>query len=45
VAILRLTKLFDGVYELGYWTAKEQRLRGYTVEAARTWAGTGNSRC
>ncbi len=29
--------------ELGYWTAKEQRRRGYTVEAARTvchWAFT-----
>jgi len=30
-----LTKLFQGVYELGYWAAKEQRGQGYSTEAAR----------
>ncbi len=29
------TRKSQGVYELGYWTAKEQRRRGYSAEAAR----------
>ena len=35
-----LSKRSQGVYELGYWAAKEQRGRGYSTEAARalcTW--------
>ncbi|MEU1628579.1 GNAT family N-acetyltransferase [Streptomyces sp. NPDC020096] len=30
-----LTKLSQGVYELGYWATKEQRGREYSTEAAR----------
>jgi RimJ/RimL family protein N-acetyltransferase len=36
-----LTKLFEGVYELGYWAAKEQRGRGYSTEAARALCDWG----
>jgi RimJ/RimL family protein N-acetyltransferase len=30
-----LTKRASGVYEIGYWAAKEQRGHGYSAEAAR----------
>ncbi|MFI1395863.1 GNAT family N-acetyltransferase [Streptomyces sp. NPDC020681] len=36
-----LTKLFQGVYELGYWAAKEQRGQGYSTEAARALCDWG----
>ncbi|AVH58977.1 MULTISPECIES: GNAT family N-acetyltransferase [Streptomyces] len=36
-----LTKLFQGVYELGYWAAKEQRGLGYSTEAARALCDWG----
>ncbi|MFJ5726671.1 GNAT family N-acetyltransferase [Streptomyces paradoxus] len=36
-----LTKVSQGVYELGYWAVKEQRGRGYTVEAARALCDWG----
>ncbi|GGN77772.1 putative acetyltransferase [Streptomyces albiflavescens] len=36
-----LTKLFQGVYELGYWAAKEQRGQGYSAEAARALCDWG----
>lgn len=43
IGLLRLARLATPEHEaeLGYWTAKEQRGRGYTAEAARavcTWA-------
>lgn len=36
-----LTLLFEGVYELGYWAAREQRGRGYALEAARALCDWG----
>ncbi|MFF5840022.1 GNAT family N-acetyltransferase [Streptomyces massasporeus] len=36
-----LTKVSQGVYELGYWAVKEQRGRGYSVEAARALCDWG----
>ncbi|KPI14104.1 GCN5-related N-acetyltransferase [Actinobacteria bacterium OK006] len=36
-----LTRLSEGVYELGYWAAKEQRGRGYSAEAARVLCDWG----
>ncbi|WP_405879507.1 GNAT family N-acetyltransferase [Streptomyces sp. NBC_01136] len=36
-----LTELSRGVYELGYWAAKEQRSRGYSAEAARALCDWG----
>ncbi|MBB5815669.1 GNAT family N-acetyltransferase [Streptomyces collinus] len=36
-----LTRVSRGVYELGYWAVKEQRGRGYTVEAARALCDWG----
>lgn len=36
-----LTKRDQGVYELGYWAAKEQRGRGYSAEAARALCDWG----
>ncbi|WP_369246397.1 GNAT family N-acetyltransferase [Streptomyces sp. R41] len=36
-----LTKRDRGVYELGYWAAKEQRGHGYSAEAARTLCDWG----
>ncbi len=36
-----LTRIFPGVYELGYWAAKEQRGQGYSMEAARALCDWG----
>jgi RimJ/RimL family protein N-acetyltransferase len=36
-----LTRIFQGVYELGYWAAKEQRGQGYSTEAARALCAWG----
>ncbi|MEU0788077.1 GNAT family protein [Streptomyces sp. NPDC006173] len=36
-----LTRLFEGVYELGYWADKEQRGKGYALEAARALCDWG----
>ncbi|MFG2310562.1 GNAT family N-acetyltransferase [Streptomyces sp. NPDC048566] len=36
-----LTRLFEGVYELGYWAAAEQRGQGYAREAARALCDWG----
>lgn len=36
-----LTKVDKGVYELGYWAAKEQRGHGYAVEAAKALCDWG----
>ncbi|WP_406168640.1 GNAT family N-acetyltransferase [Streptomyces sp. NBC_00996] len=38
-----LTKRDQGVYELGYWAAKEQRGHGYSAEAARALCDWGFS--
>ncbi|WUQ66248.1 GNAT family N-acetyltransferase [Streptomyces canus] len=36
-----LTLVSRGVWELGYWAVKEQRGRGYSVEAARALCDWG----
>ncbi|MDQ8706959.1 GNAT family protein [Streptomyces sp. LHD-70] len=36
-----LTRLSQGVYELGYWAAAEQRGHGYAAEAARAMCDWG----
>lgn len=36
-----LSRISQGVYELGYWTAKERRGRGYATEAARALCDWG----
>ena len=36
-----LTEVSQGVYELGYWTAQEQRRQGYSAEAARALCDWG----
>lgn len=36
-----LTRRDRGVYELGYWAAKDQRGRGYSVEAAKAMCDWG----
>lgn len=36
-----LTRLSQGVYELGYWTAADQRSQGYSTEAARAMCDWG----
>ena len=41
VGSFTLNRLFTGVYELGYWTAPEQRRRGYSEEAARALCAWG----
>ena len=38
-----LTTVSQGVYELGYWAAKEQRGQGYSAEAARALCDWGFS--
>ncbi|MFE0105832.1 GNAT family N-acetyltransferase [Streptomyces sp. NPDC059009] len=38
-----LTRLSEGVYELGYWAAKEQRGQGYSAEAAQALCDWGFS--
>jgi RimJ/RimL family protein N-acetyltransferase len=36
-----LTRISQGVYELGYWTVKEQRCQGYSTEAAQALCDWG----